>query len=256
MIIKFLIIFTFSLSAFAQFDFKYGAGGRSYPSLGGELTAQAGYNQLIWGDGGKGNIAFGLVRPYIKGGSSVVVSNYEAGITLYPISFLGISAGQRTLQSSYDQFTYYDCEDETRCEGSMTKDYLQGEFGLGFGPIIMKVLYTHFRNSYSNNTDEENTPVGEYEFVLSVAPRNEIQIQKTYVLGFKYNNDLIGLVSDQHEFLESDKVYNLNLLIYRMKFDPYNLTIGGGTLHSSDIKSDGVVIFNFTHTISPSLSIL
>ena len=185
-----------------------------------------------------------------------MVSNYEAGITLYPISFLGISAGQRTLQSNYDQFTYYDCEDETRCKGSMIKDYLQGEFGLGFGSIITKVLYTHFRNSYSYETDEENKPVGEYEFVLSVAPKNETQIQKTYVVGFKNNNDLIGIVSDQHEFLESDKVFSLNILIYRMKFEPYSLTIGGGTLHSTDIKSNGVVIFNFTHTIAQSLSIL
>jgi hypothetical protein len=182
-----------------------------------------------------------------------VVHRYETNLTIYPISFLGLGGGKQTLNSDYDEFVFYNCE-ETRCKGQMNKVYTMGKLALGYGPLLSSFTYKHFNNEYNDPTGT-GLPVGEYQFALSVNPGEETQVQKSYFLGFKLGDDTIGLVSNNVEFLKSDKNYFLNLGIYQTKFSVFTTVIGAGTLSSSDISPSGVIVLTLTHQVSPSLAL-
>lgn len=248
----FIIICFISTSVCAKFDFNYGGSVRTHPGLGGGLQSQLGYNIPLWGTPGNG-VMYGLIRPNIEAGSSVVVSRFDSNLTVYPISFIGLGGGKQTLNSEFDEFVFYNC-DTTRCKGRMDKVYTMGKVALGYGPIISSFMYRHFNNTY---TDPEGTnlPVGEYQFALKVNPGEETQVQRNYFLGWKLSNATIGIVSNNVEFLESDKNYFLNLGIYKTKLSVFDAVFGAGTTSSSDIRPGGVVVITLTHQVSPSLAL-
>ncbi|MBT4790886.1 MAG: hypothetical protein HON90_04895 [Halobacteriovoraceae bacterium] len=250
---KYLILtLLISCNLAAQVDFKYGATARSYPSLGGDAFIDTGYNQILWGDNGQSPL-YGLIRPSVTGSSSVVVSTYDAKLTVYPISFIGLGAGHKEVTSEYDEFTYFDCTD-VACEGKMFKDYSFGKLALAYGPFLSTFSYSEFRNTYH---DDYNTgsSVAEYEYILATQLNNEKQIQRTYFLGYKLGDDLIGLVSDQVQFLESNKDYQLHLAIYQKRIENFKMTFGIGSLHSSDQKPGLNLILRMEHILLPSLAL-
>lgn len=246
------IYFAFTSIAFSQVDFKYGANLRSYPSLGGDFVAELGYNQLLWGSSGSGPM-YGLIRPSVEGSTSAVVSHYDSNLTFYPISFIGLGAGHKELTSNYEEFTYYDC-DSVRCSGNLKKDYSFGKIALGYANLLTTFSYTEYRNTYSDK-DNLNQAVSEYEYILVVNPKRENQIQRTYFLGYKLGENLMGMISDQIQFLESEKDYQLNIGIYQTQFGAFKTIFGIGTLQSSDQEPGVVGVLRLSHTLLPSLTL-
>ncbi len=247
--ICFVFLVLINFQAQANFDFNYGASARSYPSLGGDFTLNTGYNIPLWGTPGQG-VMYGLVRPSLELSSSVVVYHYDAKVTVYPISFLGLGVGKKELTSKYQEYTYYDC-DKTRCEGKLSKEYAFGKLALGYGPFLTTFNYAEFENTYDDE-NKTNLNVAEYEFILAVNPVEERQIRRNYFAGFKYKGDIIGVVSDQHQFLKSQKDYQLNIAIYQMNFGNIKTVLGMGSLQSTDQKPGAVAVLRFTHVLLPS----
>ena len=248
-----LFSFLFLPNTFAQFDLQYGTSARSYPSLSGDLNANAGYSFPLWGTPSKTSTMYGLVRPNINLDTSVVVSSYDANLTIFPISFIGLGLGKKEMKSNYDEFTYYDCE-TIRCKGSLNKVYTMAKIALAYGPLLGTYYYKHFNNEYDDQKSQ-SLPVAEYEFALEVNPSEETQVQKTAFLGFKIAESTIGIVSNKVEFLKSDKSYFLNIGIFQTQLSMFKAIIGAGTLGSTDIKPNGVIVFKLTHHLWPSLAL-
>jgi hypothetical protein len=248
-----ILLLIFWNYSFANFDFQYGTSIRSYPSVGGDINAELGYNQILWGSQGN-SPWYGLIRPSIIGSSSAVVSHYDLNITVYPVSFIGFGSGHKEMSSNYSDFTYYDC-DKIRCEGSLIKDYSFAKLALGYGHVLTSFTYSEYRNAYSLDEENPSFEVGEYEYILTVTSKNETQIRRTYFAGYKDGDNIFGVVSDQIQFLESRKDYQLNIGIYQFQLGFFKTVIGFGTLQSTDQKPGLVGVLKLTHTLLPSMAL-
>jgi hypothetical protein len=247
-------IFIITIQAHAQFDLSYGGSLRTYPSIGGGINLELGYNQVLYGNPGSTNsILSGLIRPSMKGSTSGVVSNYDSRLSFYPLSFFAIGAGHEEYNSEYKDFTYYDCE-EVRCTGKMSKDYSFGKLALASGSLIATFFYKEFRNTYSTDLFPDR-PVAEYQYVLEVVPKNENEVQRSYFLGYKIGDDYLGFLSDQRQFILSEKDYQLNVGVYQTKISVFKTTFGIGSLQSSDTKPGTLIIFRISHQILPELTL-
>ena len=233
-------------------DFQYGASARSYPSLGGDFGAEIGYTQVVWGDHGSSPF-YGLIRASLEGSTSGVVNYTDSQITLYPISFLGFGVGHKENDIGYEEFSYYDCS-SLRCSGNLVKEYSFSKIAYGYGNILTTFKYTEYRNTYNDETGASKD-VAEYEYILAVNPKKEKQAQRSYFLGYKLGEDMVGIASDQHQFLISEKDYQINLAIYQMKIDEFKILVGIGSLQSSDQKPGATVVFKFTQTLAPSFAL-
>jgi|TARA_Y100000768_G_C23888945_1_gene639118 hypothetical protein len=249
--IKYLWPILWSLNTYAQFDFKYWAQARSYPSLGGSLNINLGHNYLLWGDQQQG-VFYGLWRNSIEASSTIVVSHYQAQTLFYPVSFFGIGAGRQVQNSDYQDYTYYDCQ-KIRCKGNLTKNYTLAKLALGYAKFISTFRYKYSLNEYDQN--KEQLPVGEYDYILQVSPNNEKQISRDYLLGIKHNKNVYGIASEYVEFLISKKSYNMDLIIYQKNLNSFKMLLGVGQLSTSDQKKGAIGIIRLTHEIAPSLSL-
>jgi len=248
---SFILLILIPINTFAHIDFDYGVSARSYPSIGGSVDAELGYSQLLWGD--TSSPLFGMIRPSVSGSTSAVVYETDSKLTLYPISFIGFGAGQKKVTSEYKEFTYFDC-DKVRCEGEMIKDYSFAKMALAYGPLLTTFTYTEFRNSY-NDPKDQSRPVGEYTYIIEANPKNEEMVQRQYFLGYKFNEDILGILSEENQFIRSHKNQKLNLVILNQKFENLSVIYGIGSLQSSDIKPGVIGVLKITHTLSKSLAL-
>lgn len=240
------LLFLFSTSvAFADFDLSVNANARSWPSISGAAGVELGYNQALWGEIKKENPMYGMLRLEASADTSVVVNSTDMRVSFYPISFLAIGAGRSELTSSYDEFTYFDC-DEVRCEGELNKDYVFGKVILGAKGFVASFFYRYSRNSY-NDPDNTNLPVGEYSSVNVVNAGFETSTLRTYFLGYIQGSDSYGFFSEQLEFHESDQASELNAVIYRTQSEKWQYTYGLGSQHSSVAAPQMTIFIDITY---------
>lgn len=247
-----IALFIFPYKALGGIDFKYGGSLRSFPGVGGAIEANLGYSQPLWGS--QGHPFSGLIRPSINATHTLVVNDYDAALTFYPVSFLGLYAGHKELYSRYDSFSAHDCE-STRCEGNMKKDYLGVKIAFAFKSFLATHSYTEFRNRY-NDPSGEGLPVVEYEWVSEVNARDENSIRKNYFTGLKLNNkDIVGFAFDFREFEYSKEYYKFSALIYQLKMSNVNVVMGVGSQESRVSGAGTVFILRLTHVLKPSLNL-
>lgn len=248
-----LIILIFCPNTYPQFDLSYSLDARSYPGPSGGFNVEMGHSFPLWGNPGKSNTMFGIIRPSLILDSSIVVSSYDANVTVYPISFIGLGIGKKEMKSEYDEFTYYDC-DTIRCKGSLNKVYSMAKLAIAYQSFISSYTYRHFNNEYD---DKKNLslPVAEYEYAIQVNTSEETQVQKTFFLGYKLGENTLGLVSNNVEFLKSDTSYFLNIAIYQTQFSYFKTVLGAGTIGNSNLNPSGVIVLKLTHQLSPTLTL-
>lgn len=248
-----LIVFLFiSTNLFAQFDLNLGASGRSYPSIGGDLSASLGYNFVLWGEGNKSNPLYGLIRPAIDLSSSAVINSYTTKIEFFPISFFGIVAGKESTISNYKKFTYYDC-DNVRCEGNIDRDFLTFKLALAYGPLVAMGSISNVKNTYSFDSQNPNTPVAEFRYATVVNPKEEEQYRSNYLIGFKTGIHTFGFATMYSLFHKSNQYYKTNFAIYKSQYkEDASYVIGAGGLESSHQKAGRVVYFKWNWQILPT----
>lgn len=240
---KYILLSIFSFSALATMDLHYGAQGRSYPGLGGEFYLETGYNQLLWGSdpgGEKKQPWYGLIRPSIRLSTSAVVNQAEAKIEVFPISFIGMAAGRRSLKSDYD-FNFYNC-DEVHCRGTMERNFVQGKMAIGFFGIIMMGQITTEQIEHS----EDDKPFAEFKKGMIGAPGFDISTEQVALLGYKMQSgSMIGVLSNFTRFEHSEQTFQMNLGIYQFKSESSQYTIGLGTFESTHIPLGGIAVFKW-----------
>lgn len=252
--LKFLFIFLLPLSTYAHFDLSAGTSFRSYPSLGGEANIQSGYNLLLWGSGpgpSKKNPMYGLLRPALSVSSSAVINNYDARIEFYPISFLGLVAGKKYIQSDYENFSFFDCE-KVRCIGSLDRVYTQIKMALGYGKILTMVNLIQATNKY-DDIDDEGKPVAEFRFATLANPEKDKMYRSQYLLGMKHSNKgILGVVAEYVSFSESGQTHNMDLFIYTTKPKATTYVYGVGQFSSTHIAKGLIGVFQMRTDFIPS----
>ena len=208
---------------------------------------------LLWGSGpgaNKKNPMYGLLRPTLSGASSVVVNNYDARVELYPISFLGFAAGRRHIQSSFEDFPFYNCE-QVRCAGTIDRDYTQVKAAIGFGRFVTMANIIQSKNTYSDE-DNEGKPVAEFRFATLANAKEDTMYRSQYVLAYKHSTGLIGIVAEYVKFDESDQTNNMDLLIYTTKSKSTTYVFGVGQFTSTHVAQGLIGVFQMRTDFLPS----
>jgi hypothetical protein len=234
-----IIFLLICFNAFAKFDLSLGTSFRSYPSLGGELNAESGYNILLWGKVDKKKPFYGFIRPALTLASSAVINSYDARIEFNPISFISLVRGYKHISSKYDEFSFYNCE-KVRCTGDIKRDYSKLKFALGYAGILTVVELAMYNNEYSGSTNEE---VAEFRFATLADPQSDSMYHSRYVLGLKHDSGLYGVMADHTLLNGSGDSYNMDLLIYTTKVDRSLYTFGVGQFYTSHVAKGVIAVF-------------
>ena len=227
---------------------------RSTPSVGGEVEIEAGYNQLLWGQGpgnSGSNVLYGLLRPSLTLASSGVINSAKARLEFFPVSFVGLAAGHEQVQSDFDGFTYFDCE-QMRCKGEISRNFLQANLGLAIGPLVMLAFLEDSRNSYSEGKDPNQSP-GEFRYIVLANPKSDRHHRTQYALGWKTELGTFAGMSDYIYFEKSKQYSKMNLLVLSAKFSQnYDWMFGAGELESSELAPGAIGVFQLRYFFSPS----
>jgi hypothetical protein len=106
-----------------------GTGTRSVP-LGGAIFAGLGYDQLVWGDPSEGRVLYGYVRPAIETALAPSLFVVETKISIYPVSFVGLTFGRVEAFRNTSTSLSVDCA-ELECGGRLRADYATLDLTLG-----------------------------------------------------------------------------------------------------------------------------
>ena len=101
-------------AAAADWDYAASLSGRTY-SAGLSLDPTLGLHQLIWGD--PTTPFFGYIRPALSGSITPTLFAGDAGLDIYPVSFLGMTVAKRWTHRFLEP-SGYDCEANS-CLGQM-----------------------------------------------------------------------------------------------------------------------------------------
>ena len=129
-----------------------------------------------------------------------------------------------------------------------------GKIGFAHKAFLTSFTYKYFKNEYDDD-DNTNFAVGEYQFALRVNPINEVQVQKSYFLGINTKVGTFGVVSNNVEFLRSDKYYFLNIGVYQFKASVFRVVLGAGALGNSDLSTSEVFVMRISHQVADSLAL-
>lgn len=155
------------------------AGYRTYP-LGASLDANVGYGLVLYGeDGDKTDPIYGYIRAEIDGSASRDYSGWGYQFQLFPISFLGISAGQ-FFYDNQANYSAYDCTNYF-CIGNFREDFIEGRLGLAYGPVF---LIARFKSSLALESNSSGLASGGYispDYSLAL-DRARDKVEKTTVL--------------------------------------------------------------------------
>lgn len=253
-----ITLFSFILISqplFASTSLSIGASSRTYPALGSSVELNTGYGVKLWKKNDSDKIMFGLIEPKIKLTSSLVINEYDASITLYPISFIGIGAGHSEAYSNYNKFKEFDCK-EIQCIGSIRRNYQFMKIALGYKDYLMSLNYRLSLNSYTHRPINKQVKIAEYQFANIVTSLNERHIKRSFIFGKRLTKKLtIAFFHENVQFIKSNKDYQMNIIAAAIKSSNSQYTFGLGSLESSLHKSNLVAIFSFTHDIFPSIAL-
>lgn len=246
--VKIFFLLSFLVTgAYAQLDLNLAASGRSYPSLGGSIYMESGWNYTFWEK--DQNLLYGLIRPAIYFDSSLVINTYGAKLGFYPISFAGIELGKETTNSQYEDFTYYDCS-EVACKGTMDKSFITYKLGLSAGPIVTSGMVTQYQAKY--DYDKANKPVAEFLYATLADPDTDSITFSRYIVGLKALGGFIGLIADYAHTQKTTQTFNSNYLLYGFRTDLGSLSFGAGNLTSDEVDPSAVIYFRWSYWPLPT----
>jgi hypothetical protein len=116
-------------------DYRMSVGGRTVPA-GGALYGEVGWSEPVWGEWeDPQQFFYGYVRPSIRGIAAYTVNSVDARVSVFPISFLGISIGRSWTQRGPRTVMDVDCSQVT-CEGLLEGNFAVVDFTFGAGGLF------------------------------------------------------------------------------------------------------------------------
>jgi len=250
--LNFLLILIpfFSFASKTNFDLSAGVQGRTLPSIGAELYAESGYNQILWGNKKKStDVLFGLARPSLGISTSGVINVVKAEFEFFPISFIGFTAGRQYIHSNFD-FPFFDCE-AVSCKGEFERNYIESKMILGLKGWITMGSYKVDKV----DSPDENTPMPDWRNVIIGNPEREIQIEKKLILGKLHSNNLMGVLLENVEFLGSGERKESFMGIYQIIRNSNSYMIGAGAFHTDQQPMGFQIYFRAHHVFLPNIKL-
>jgi hypothetical protein len=250
MIIFLILLAHMSLWAKSSFDLSYGLQGRTLPTLGAELYADAGYNQLLWGKKDTStDFLYGLIRPSLGVSSSGVINSVKGEIEFFPLSILGLSVGRQYMNSNFE-FPFFDCQ-RVNCKGEYQRNFVESKLVLGYkGWIVM--------GSYKVDTmlsPSEQMPMADWRNVIIGEPGEEVQLDKKLLVAKVLGDALVGVYIETTQFLGSRELKESFAGIYQFRKKDTNYMIGAGAFHT-DQEPMGLQFYFRIHQVAfPSLKL-
>jgi hypothetical protein len=234
-----ILIYFLIQSSFAFFDLQYGAQARTFPMLGGEIFTETGYNFLVWGEKKDKNPFYGFIRPNIKANLSGVVNSASAEFEIYPVSFIGLSAGSEYTDSQFD-FPFFDC-DEIQCRGQLKRSFVQSKMALGFKGIISTInLKTDYIDHSVNSRD-----YGDFRKGMRGHQGHDILFEKRWVLGKTFEDKMVGVMFEESHYEISEDRNHTSMVIYQFKNGQNTYVFGAGKFETKEVGLGHIVVFRW-----------
>jgi hypothetical protein len=245
-----ILSFLLSFSAWSKFDFDLGFQGRTIPSLGGELFAESGYNQILWGKKQEPkDVLYGLVRPSLGVSTSAVINAAKAELEIFPISFLGFSVGRQYVNSNYD-FPFLKCMEIT-CQGEFVRNWVGSKIALGAkGYVAVASYYLHTLRS-----PDPHQPMADWRNVIVGEGGEEVQIDRKLLLAKVFNKNLVGFLLETTQFQGSRELKESYAAVYQFRHNDTNYLIGAGSFRSDQQPLALILYFRIHHLMLPSLKL-
>jgi hypothetical protein len=231
-------------------DLMGGLQGRTLPSFGAEIYAEAGYNKLLWGKKKeKKDFKYGLIRPSVGASTSGVINSFKAEIEFFPISILGFSAGRQIIHSNFN-FPFFDCS-QISCTGQFERNFIESKMVLGFNHWVAVGHYKLDRLS----SPDSNRPMADWRNVIIGEADHEIQIEKKLLIGKMIAQELIGVMYEHVQFQGSREMKESFMGVYQMAIRNNLYLIGAGTFQTNQQPLGLQIYFRIHHVSLPSLKL-
>lgn len=205
---------------------------RSYP-FSGNLEAQIKQDNLLWDQRQDGKFMFGYWQPRIL---LAAAGTAEAGINLYPISVLELSASSG-MTSRYYKVKKFDCDLQI-CNGVVSREKIGARIILGkefeFGTVLAVPSYQTVKSRHS---DDAKPLADEQEQIITKNGGDQAEITSV-MLGLKQDDEVIGLVHRYAHMKDAKTSSESQYLIYRFKMNEIGYTVGLGQ-YKSDLNDKG-----------------
>jgi hypothetical protein len=225
-------------TAFAGFEPSVQALVRSYP-LSGSLDLDLGYSAVVWGQPGNENPWFGYLRPSIGAKTAGSYNSGGAEIAIFPVSFVGFSAGGEAISNGED-YKAYDCE-AFNCRGKFWRTYASASLALAAGPVFLVG-----RGKIEKLKQAPDQSLDFIEPTSGLAARQNGDELKTAsgLLGYKVSPTWIVAYTyswSRMQKVEGQSQTHLGLVVWNI--GTWSVAAGAGTFHSElkDKEATGVL---------------
>ncbi len=204
---------------------------RTYPT-GFSVTATAKDEFLIWDQRDQQFWQFGLVKPQI---SVATHGQLEAGVSLYPISFVELFSSVAWTNRYYDTKPF-DC-DLYQCQGTVQRQKLGARMALQFDSAVGAILLVPTYQQTHLEGENKKTIVDEEEVLLAHSDWDVLTSQSLFA-GLKWEHQTTGLYYKQSQFQRSASRNQSEYLIHQFKYlnpkleRPFDVVIGVGRYYS------------------------
>lgn len=211
-------------------DYGLSVPARTY-SPGLAVIPYAGYGKLLWGE--TDSPFYGFVRPNLAPFASPTLVGARAGVELFPVSFVGFSAGQSYLHRFVDS-EGQNCE-TVECQGSLAYSDLGLRLLVGHQGFFIS---TEYQLTFYNVEDSQAQPVLEPSLSLLLGAGKDELTQLKVALGRQLNEQLvIGVLYQEAELQKAGGEQQAQYLFAQTSLKDYGyegatLTLGVGSFES------------------------
>jgi hypothetical protein len=233
-----LLYFIISMSsAQAVYDYSSHFITRSFP-IAMVLRNNVGTGYKFWEGGHKA--LYGYVRAGANLDTSAVVNTVGGQIDLFPISFLGFSAGSTRTYRNFDPIQF-DCE-KIECRGDVKRNFVAAKMGLAFGPVYLMAHGERFQQELANPTGRQFAD--EQTSLIARAEGDELE-RLSATLGFNLSDgySIAGHFVHQ-EMIENKNISQMKLLIVRKQNGAWSYVAGAGVFRWKEDSEVATAIFS------------
>ncbi len=233
----------------ADFDLSFDIFGRTYP-LSGYADVQFGYGTYLWGDQSS-EIAFGYIRPYAEFDTAGTYNSGLAGLEFFPISFLGVRAGEEFIQND-DIYHSYRC-DVYNCLGTQYRRFIEARMLLGFGPWFAQLVsrWDFWTQKHPEDGDTVDASSG-----LPALASGDTEVLLRAMTGFKVDDNWSVLGGMQYyQMTRHSGISRFWLAGPRYTDGSVTITLGALYYDSTAADSGAGVYAGFTWALLPAIGI-
>ena len=216
-------------------DYKAGAATRTLP-FGLSFSGEIGYSKLLWGQPKESKL-YGYLRPFFRANTSFVINRAQAGLALFPVSFIGASWGVYGSHRNVSKLSTLNC-DNLQCGGSLRSVFIRPQVTLGHAGFFGVAIWRWDWITVADTT----RPFGEETANLAGQAGADILGQLDIYLGYTRDSWSGGFLFNSAGMAELGSTNQLKAIFVRKQVENWKFTAGSG-LYRSSTQEAGMAAF-------------